>query len=335
MSAAAQSQTGGDDAASTVGAPSIDAPAVASPPPSLESVVPAYQPTVARISEAQLLSARQEYERRATEGEEDFHVMVATRVPAQSWEGSSIDVRANGCRVDVVFSADMAFVDIELIDGIEGGPHAGAAACVVGQLFMYSQWQVDRELLPGVGKAPFTNENRAIVMKEPDAGLVTNQNRLPGPETPRLIVEVSVNHYTLSKAQRAYRDYFDGMPTVRTVLLLKFYGARVDGTAAAAAVLYRRDDQGAAFVCDSVSFGNTELEPIAEAALDKIDAMQGYRDLSGGLNGDFNAPAEIVIPATDLYNGTPLTDQNGALLHPRPDLVIDLRLVFLAYFDRI
>jgi hypothetical protein len=92
----------------------------------------------------------------------------------------------------------------------------------------------------------------------------------------------------------------DNIPTVRVVLLLKFFGSQGDGSAAAVAVSHRCGDQGTVVI---VSSENTDLEHIAETALDRIDAAQSYHDLSGCPNGDLDAPAEIVVPATDLNHG--------------------------------
>lgn len=153
--------------------------------------------------------------------------------------------------------------------------------------------------------------------------------------TPRLVVEVCVDAWSLEGAQRKYQVYFEGLVTLRAVLVLKFFPYQVDdGTAASVATLYRRDDRDNVIVDDVVSFGSTPLSREDESVLAKIDPTRrgdpnkAYRDLSGGPDGDWDAPAEIRIPAMDLYYGTNMIGQDGALVEPRPDLVIELRRIF-------
>jgi hypothetical protein len=192
----------------------------------------------------------------------------------------------------------------------------------------YLLQQVPTEFTISTDTIALERQDGRRVRKTPDTGLKPSPDLVHNDTDPRLIVEVSVSRHTLPVAQTEYRAYFDGIPAVRAVLLIKLRGYRDDGAAAAAAVLYRRNEQDNVIVADLVSFGTVDLQHIAKTALDRIDATLSSRDLSGGPNGDLNAPAEIVIPATDLHHGTTLVDGNGALLQPRPDLGINLRIVF-------
>jgi Uma2 family endonuclease len=266
-------------------------------------------------------------------------VMVSEHVPAKRWKNSSIDIRGNGCRVDVLYSPDQAFVDIELVVVYEGAPHSSSVMEVNGQLHEYLIRAVNRELRAVGEDITFINASGRRVGRMPDSGLCPKRSRLQVPETPRLIIEVSVEHVSLTTAQENYQEYFD-IPTVRAVLLIKFFGYGQNRTAAAVAVLYRRDDQGNVVVDDVVSFGTASIYHTVIPVMARIDRTrranpnEAYRDLSGGPNGDLNAPAEITIPATDLYFGTNLVGPNGALLQPRPDLVIDLRELFQQFIQR-
>lgn len=126
------SKTSKTDASdTTTPTPGDAAPSVAGPsPPLVENAAPGgpgYKVMNGRFTKQQLLAARDEYRRRVASGEEDVRVVVSKGVPARRWEDSPVEIHRNGCRVDVICSADMQRVDVELVDGELGAPHRGGS----------------------------------------------------------------------------------------------------------------------------------------------------------------------------------------------------------------
>ncbi len=88
--------------------------------------------------------------------------------------------------------------------------------------------------------------------------------------SPRFLLEVEVAHRSGPAADKWCREYFDLMPKLQAVLLIKAYARRANtGHFGALAVLYRRENPGSknVIVDDAVSFGTEILSDKALSAL--------------------------------------------------------------------
>lgn len=102
------------------------------------------------------------------------------------------------------------------------------------------------------------------VVRYPDTALVPKTS-LAGenPVQPRLIVELEF-YRSLEGSQQYCCDYFQLIPQLRALLLLKIFRRGADRTFACLAILYRRVlDSGEITVADVVSFGSTPLSSAA------------------------------------------------------------------------
>lgn len=81
------------------------------------------------------------------------------------------------------------------------------------------------------------------------------------PIQPRLIVEVEFPQRSLPAAQSHCRRFFDMLPELRAVLLVKFFRRQEDRTFACVAIVYLREAPGQSVVIgDAVSFGSAPLD---------------------------------------------------------------------------
>jgi hypothetical protein len=160
------------------------------------------------------------------------------------------------------------------------------------------------------------------------------------PVQPRLIVEIDFGNYSLPGAQVFCRQYFEALPLLRAVLLIKVYGPLGDRSIPCVAILYLRDNVGGVMVADVVSFGSGRLNPVLNNLIEHRVNAPPIRDLprvqihQAGGNRPVNpwGPGDnafVRIPAVDLYHQAGLPDGGGLpAVVPAADLDIDLWSVF-------
>jgi hypothetical protein len=295
-----------------------------------------YSPSQGSINLLQFRRAVNEFRRKESD---DKQVLLAKDVRVRKWLHSGINENMGNVFVMAVFKSGDNLTDSTVGDlwivKVQNRPHERVVQCVGAMLVRYQEMYGERLLVVGGGNLELPG-----CIRRPDNAVsprgvpeVLNGQR----DMPRMLFEVEFEHRSIGKAHRFCLEYFQLIPELRAVVLIVFYGKRVDGTFAAVAVHYQRAGAVGAVV-DAVSFGTAPIFHTAFANIPVAIRTLPIRILPLAPHGIMQAtpnpwtPADhayIRVAGADLFHLGPGADLIPGTPAPPPDCLIDFWKILL------
>lgn len=217
-------------------------------------------------------------------------------------------------------------------------PHDAVRCEVIGQVGAFALRT--QNIVRGSGGDVMVVTQHGSTRRQPDCTLRPSRRTGIQDSRPRVVVETDYKTRTSRWLVEWCRGYF-AVDCVRSVIGIKFFERRVDGTFAALALQYGRDENGAVQLLQVQSFGTAPIDrvyanlPVAEeSTLVELTPLATEEDLRGP-SSPWTGNHTLVVPGADCvyWNGSVDAMIPGADPAAHGDLRIDLFGVLCAFDD--